>query len=117
MQTGNEQLYIATRMQVSDPFGMPQPITELNTGNVESGPYLFDGGRRICYDAYYGGSTHRELYVARRATPTEPFVSYEPMTELNSSAWDSDCWVSADQRTIYFSSERDGNRRIYIATR
>jgi len=39
------------------------------------------------------------------------------MTELDSPAWDSDCWLSPDLRTIVFASERSGNRKLYQASR
>ena len=46
-----------------------------------------------------------------------PFSTIIPIAELNSAFADEDLWLSPDGRTIYFSSDRTGNREIHIATR
>ncbi|HEY0484586.1 MAG TPA: hypothetical protein VGD37_43995 [Kofleriaceae bacterium] len=56
----------------------------------------------------------------RRCDPAKPFGAGMPITELNSPAHDDAAWLSSDERTIYFSSNRAGgagNYDIYMATR
>jgi Tol biopolymer transport system component len=46
-----------------------------------------------------------------------PWGTPVPITELNSPQDDFSPWLSNDERTVYFSSTRDGPERIYVATR
>jgi hypothetical protein len=59
----------------------------------------------------------RDLYRATRATTSAPFSNPQALTELNSDARDQLPWVSRDELTIVFSSERSGTSLLYTATR
>jgi hypothetical protein len=113
---GNEDLYLSRRATPSLPWGTPMPIAELDSPDTDSNPFLFDGGAAICFDTTRNGG-HRDLYIARRPSADAPFGPIELLEGLSSPSWDADCWLSPDRRTIYFASERSGNREIYTASR
>jgi Tol biopolymer transport system component len=54
----------------------------------------------------FGGMGDRDLYVATRASTAVQFNVVNPLTTLNSSRRDDRPWVSPDELTIYFSSQR-----------
>ena len=56
-----------------------------------------------------------DLWVATRAGPGQPFGPPEPLSELDSSANDTDAWASADLRVFMFASERTGDSDLYEA--
>lgn len=115
-QTGNEDLYFSSRTNIADAFPTGAAIATLNTAQTDSNPYPFDQGRGICYDSTRA-TTHRQLYIATRASTMDSFGPPAPIAELNTTGNEFDCWLSPDLRTIYFSSDISGNREIYMATR
>ena len=58
----------------------------------------------------------QDIYSARRAAGWD-FTDVTAVTEINSSSRDADPWVSADLRTIWFSSNRNGDYDIFRASR
>jgi hypothetical protein len=81
---GEEDLYIATRSSIDDPFNSPVNISELNTPMVEYCPSLSADGLTIFYvqrpDWQNPGS---ELWMATRPDVYSPFGDAHPITELN----------------------------------
>lgn len=115
---GATQLYVTTRTSQAEPWGVPQPLPELASGD-EADPTLAGLERVIVFhsttrSAGVGGS---ELYLARRADATLPFEAPMPITELNSTTSDSDGWISEDLRYVLFTSDRSGVSQIYEASR
>jgi hypothetical protein len=58
-----------------------------------------------------------DLWMARRSDPQGTFAAPVPLGELNSSADDLDPGLSLDGREIFFTTQRDGDYRIYHALR
>jgi hypothetical protein len=55
-----------------------------------------------------------------RCNPTAPFGAPVPLTNLNSPGNDAGAWLTADELTLYFASDRSGgvgSFDIYVATR
>jgi Tol biopolymer transport system component len=57
-----------------------------------------------------------------RCNPSAPFGTPQPIGELNSTGYDGGAWVSADERTVYFTTDRGGPGAVgaldvYRATR
>jgi hypothetical protein len=113
---GNEDIFVSRRATATLPWGAPAAIAELNTPGTDSNPFLFEGELAICLDSTRGGD-QRDLYIARRPAADAPFGTPVAIEGINSPQWDADCWISPDRRTIFFSSERSGNREIYTASR
>jgi hypothetical protein len=58
-----------------------------------------------------------ELYVARRASRDEDFGEPTPLLGVNTASEERMPWLSADERTLYFASDRLGSYALYVATR
>jgi Tol biopolymer transport system component len=107
--TGRD-LYLTTRTSKTAPWGVPVLIPELTSADYVNGSLSGDG--LSIYLSYSG-----DLYVTKRPNRTSPFATPSPLPELNSLSSESDAWISADERTIIFNSDRSGSQDLYIATR
>jgi hypothetical protein len=125
--------YFATRSSETSPFETPEEQPELvieKTTTMDA--FLSDDGLTLYYAAgpldehvsaaNDGGApasdagmaiTSADLYVATRATTTEPFSGFAPITELNTAFDERDPWMSDDKTQFYFSYDRCGNMNIY----
>lgn len=107
-------LALVRRAAVTDPWGAREPIAAL-AGASEA---CFGDGDLALYIGFRGvGGNPTDLYRSVRASLAQPFGAAEPIVELNTELEESDPWVSADGRTIYFTSTRGGNRAIWMSTR
>ena len=85
---------------------------------LEYSPWLGDGQTLLLFSASWaGGVGDRDLYSARRASPTDPFGSVALEPGLSSPQKDDDPWMSPDGRTIFFASARSGATEIFEAHR
>jgi Tol biopolymer transport system component len=81
--------------------------------------FLTDDGLTLLYSSGHANGTMTEsadLYVAVRSSTSEPFSATAPLSELNTAAEERDPWLSADGKTLFFVSNRDGLLNIYQAT-
>lgn len=108
---------------VGDGFGVAVSLPELDSSSGECNPTVTADELTIyfCSDRPAAGAKGKyDLYVARRATKSEPFTSIKPIEELNTSADEFPNWISADGCRLYFASDRvrgDGSADIYVAER
>lgn len=109
------RIYIAERASTSAPWSTPRELTELAATGTEDSPMLSDDKLSLYFTSDRSGNF--DLYVARRASVDDPFGSPEPLTEINTDAEESDPWISPDQRTLYFTTDRGGNRDVYVSRR
>lgn len=101
----DDDVFIATRTNIADPWGTPVEVAEIDTtGTNDESPWLSPDGLTIYFDSNRTGDA--DLYVARRSSVDEPFSAPEPITELESSSTDADPSVSADGHHIVFYSGR-----------
>jgi len=101
----------------TDGFGARIAITELNTEENDADAFPV-GQLTLYFTSSREGSELDDLYVTGRATTADPFSQVQSLTELNSSANDSDPWVSSDERLIVFASDREDEQSdIYEAHR
>ena len=108
-------LYIATRAAPGAAWGAPAALAELNSAQQEGNAMLSADKLVVYFDSNRSGDG--ELYVATRASATEPFSPPARIMELTSSGADTDPWVSPDGRIMYFTSTRDGMHRLWQTTR
>ena len=118
-------LYMATRESPSDQFDSPEPIDELNTDFGEGNPNISADGLTIAYNSGRAGTS--DVYVATRASRTEPFG--EPMppdASINTEAFDEfDPHLSYDGLALYFTRGEppvgdeilSKNTRLFVAVR
>lgn len=61
-------------------------------------------------------TTIAHLFYAARATPTEPFSGVQMIPDVSSTMLDGDPFAAADGCELFFSSDRTGNRELFMAT-
>jgi Tol biopolymer transport system component len=116
--SGSRDLYRATRASLSSPFSAPVNVTEVNSAAYDGNPMVAGGDLALWFDSERpGGPGGRDLYLAIRASRSEPFGPPEVITELSTAAAESDLWISEDMRWIVFASDRSGNTDLYEARR
>ena len=115
---GNFDLYETSRGSAGAPWGAAVLISSLDTVDVETDPF-FDSSETVLFFSTDrpGGAGGWDIWIAVRPSSSAPFAPPTPVTELNSTASDSDSWLSPDFRTIYFSSNRNGSTDLFMATR
>ena len=96
-------------------LSLPSPINM----SVEGTPELSgDELSLYFFSQRFGGAGDRDFYVATRTSTTDEFNIGSPLTSINSPRRDDWPWVSPDELTIYFSSQRASvNDDLWRATR
>jgi hypothetical protein len=108
--------FLASRTSASGVFRMPQPIPELENGRRVVDGFLTEDLTMLFYSSG-DGEDEGDLFVVRRATPSDPFGPPEPLTDLNTMEWDErDPWISPDLTRFFFTSNRTGDHEIFEAT-
>jgi Tol biopolymer transport system component len=96
-------------------WGQAINVTMANTNANDWSPSLSDDGLELVWETTVSGN--QDLYGAIRQAPSDPFGAASSLDVLNSPQADASPSLSADRRTIYFSSNRTGQWRLYRATR
>ena len=115
-----EALYTSTRTATNVPWGAPLRIAELDGVNEsECDPVEPRSGVLYYSSNHLNQDLRFDIYRASRISSMSPYgdrtaVSSVNLPEIN----DRDAWVSADEQTMVFASDRDlVNMQIYITTR
>lgn len=104
--------------KILNKWSEPQPIDTLNTNSHDAAIALSpDGTMLFIYKD--DGITHGDIYISyyfgnKEFTPPQKLKGL-----VNSYSWEGSCSITADGRTLYFSSERPGGyggKDIYKAT-
>jgi len=116
---GNEQIAVTTRAtrgsNFSTPTALPSPVNSFIEGTPELSA---DGLSLYFFREGFSGPASRDLYVATRASTAAQFNTVNALTTVNSTARDDRPWVSPDELTVYFSSQRASvNDDLWRATR
>jgi hypothetical protein len=98
------------------PWGTPVELTSLETaGSGESDP-SFTADRMTAVLTADTGASDAEIYLATRTALTDTFLP-ALLTDVNSTGFDDKSpEISADGKTLYFTSDRSGSDEIYIST-
>jgi serine/threonine protein kinase/Tol biopolymer transport system component len=104
-------VFIARRNNRTDSW--PEPVNaglDINSPLEEQAPRLSADGRVLIFTTVRdGGSGGLDLWMATRSSPNEPFGSPVPLPPgINSEHVDRDGFLSADGKTLWFSSNRPG---------
>jgi hypothetical protein len=115
---GNSDIWVSARAAVTDPWGTPTGVAELNTANNDQTPEIAADGLTLWLSSdrpsTMGGT---DIYVATRSTRSAPWSTPVPVPELNTPSNESASAVDATQLRIVFHSNRGGNYDLYIADR
>jgi hypothetical protein len=108
--TTHEDLYRATiqpdRVRT---FQDVTPLTTLNTTGNEGTPFITADGLALYYYAVrQPGPGERDLWRASRSSLTEEFGDPKQVMGVNGPSYDHLPWVSQDELTIYYTTERMG---------
>jgi hypothetical protein len=116
---GNEQIAVTTRASRGSTFSTPTLLPSPVNSFIEGTPELSaDGLSLYFFSEGFSGPASRDLRVATRASTAVQFNTVQALTTINSSARDDRPWVSPDELTIYFSSQRaSSSDDLWRATR
>ncbi len=112
--------YTVIREMASGPFGMAQPVDELETGQFEDDPTLPADMLEIYFNRGLSVSAPGDIWKATRPDVASPFSAPEPVAELNSMAADGEPKITADGLGLVFASSRgggQGSNDLYISAR
>jgi hypothetical protein len=112
---GNGDIWVATRPDLTSEFLAPSLVNELDTTQYESAPTLTEDALDILFVRNPG--TEGDVYEATRTDIAQPFTGITVLATLNSSADETDPFMSADGLRLVFSSARVASYDLYETTR
>ena len=112
---GESGLWYATRPMPGAPWSGPFELANLNSTAYDGSAWVDATLTTLMFNTERG--TDRDIYYSTRATPGDAWADPLPFTEINTSAIESDPWLSPDGHTFVFVSDKDGPSQIYMATR
>jgi hypothetical protein len=118
--TGDEALYTSDRANTLALWGAPVKVDELDETGINECDPMEPSELALYYSTNYltAGGTY-DIYRAARPTVDDPYGSRTSVDLVNKVGYnDRDPWVSADEQTMVFSSDRGNvNFELYITTR
>src|SRR5688500_5111686 len=118
---GSADIYVATRPNLTSPFGAPALLAVVNTTSQDEWPAVTADGLFMYLDRYGAGTTGWDIYVAQRANTSVDFSTPTLVTSANATGavTDANQFVMANHSALYFSSSRisGGMYDIYRAQR
>jgi hypothetical protein len=115
----NTDIWRSTRASTAESFGAPENVGELNSGANE-GRIVFssDGLLAVFSSDRAGGRGFPDLWIVGRLNANGTFGPPVNLGSLNSPSTDQDVALTADDRELFFASERgDGPSALYRAVR
>ena len=94
----------------------------VNSASVDSCVTISKNGLSLFFSSVRQspGTSNRDLYVSKRASVDDAWGEPQPLTTLNTSAWESCPALSLDEHRLYFTSPRNGGcggQDIYVSRR
>jgi len=100
---------MTTRTAKDAPWGPPVRLGPVFTTYECPGPVSSDGLELFVSGAHPGGYGSVDIWVSRRATPSDPWGTLVNLgATINSPSYDLPVWLSSDGLTLLFSSDRPG---------
>ena len=120
-RSGNFDIYVATRTDVSQAWGVATAVAELNTASNDVAPALSSDGLTMIFASNRaGGQGGNDLYVSTRAMLNAAWSTPANIGGLNTAAAEAGPSLSDDGLSLYFHSDAAGgfgNTDIYVSTR
>ena len=108
--SGSFDTWVSTRASISEPWGEPVNLgPTINSSADDVAEISYDGLTAIISTNRSGGYGGQDLWVSTRPTLSDAWS--EPVNlgpTVNSSVWDWDTALSADNRFLFFTSQRSG---------
>lgn len=116
--SGSEVLWTATRSDRGATFSGEVTTHAMFTDGGIGSPYISPSGLTLYfYSNQTTGAGGGDLYLALRSTPSGEFGGPLALSGLNSPELDYLPWISPDELTIVFVSDRSGASAYYTASR
>lgn len=115
-----EALYVATRASTQTTWSALMRVAELDeTNESECDPVEPRSGVLYYSSNHLNADLRFDIYRASRTGSTAPYGNRTAVASVNKPGVnDRDAWVSADEQTMVFASDRDlVNMQLYITTR
>ena len=120
---GKADLYVATRATIEDDWGIPVNLgPTVNSSAWDAEPSISADGLSLYFDSGRSdGYGEQDIYVTTRPTKDDPWGTPVNLgSPVNTSVWDSEPYITADDLQLYFVSYRAGGYGecdIYVTTR
>ena len=113
----DDNIHVAPR--IDGRFTQPIVVAAVNSSASERSPVLSADGLRLYFGSTRAKANDFDIYVARRSDRHGTFEEPSPVAELNTTSFELPDWISPDDCTIYFRSDRSGpgGRDIWRARR
>lgn len=109
VRTPDSDIYLASRATKTDEFSNPQPLTEINTPDVEDSASLSADGLEIYWISDTpSGMGGFDMYYAQRSSIHEPFGPPSPVCSLNTSIHDRGPFYHEPSGTLFFARNATG---------
>jgi Tol biopolymer transport system component len=110
--SGEQQIFSATRSTRSSDFDNVAKLpSAINSPGTEGTPFISrDGARLYLFSERQGGVGNRDIWVSRRQDGG--FAEPELVANINSEQSDLLPWLSLDELTLVFVSNRSGGRGL-----
>jgi Tol biopolymer transport system component len=118
-RTGAARVYASeiTPTATSYTFSSPVTVAELVSNTSDGAPVVTADDLEIYWTSTRNGTNER-IWHGSRPSRSDPFSGFAEVTALNDTVSKAvGSWVSADGCVFYFSSDRGGDRDIYMARR
>ena len=113
---GGQQLFVASRANVGDPFPAPVPLA-IPDANTATAPSLTPDGGLLFFELPTADAGFDLYSTTRLATADIAYDVPLPLAELNTDANELAPAISADGNEVFFVSSRTGQQAIYRSTR
>jgi Tol biopolymer transport system component len=110
-RTTNVNLYWAQRSTISEPFGAPLALTQVNTAVGEYNPSVSSDGLMLFFESPRVSGQGLHLYITTRTSRVGEFGAPSKIAGVNSATVannDSQPFVTADGQELWFTSNRAG---------
>jgi hypothetical protein len=113
---GARDLFVATRPDLKQPWTAPSALVSVNSSVDDECPWIDATGLLVLFSSDRpGGQAGYDIWYVTRGAPKAGFSTPALLPGVNSASADGDPWLSADRKTIYFQSDRNGNGDIFVA--
>lgn len=118
---GPEDIYLAERSAPEAAFGAALPAPGINGADADGTAFLgADALTLYFFSDRSGGAGGRDIYRATRSDALSDFADIALVEGVNGSADDHQPWLSPDERSIFFASNRaadHGGTNLWFARR
>ena len=105
--SGYNDLMLATRASLDEPFGQPTTLANVNSPGIELLPHQSADGLRLYFSSERSGSD-RDIWLATRASRGQSFGAPAAVSALSSTSQDFGPSLSGDELEVIIASDRPG---------